>query len=342
MKGRAEQEALAHRLALQFGIRDSETFEQILTTLLSTQEIELALLLPSSSEEIATALDIPREEAASILRNLYMRGVVVPREQAADQLEWDILSVRGFMDAILMDPRYDVLGESFRKAWRRFYNHDLVRKAPSAGALRVIPIEKAIDEISSRILPFESAEGIIQEANRVAVQRCPCRVREARCDAPLEVCLSLDEVADYVMERGVGREISKREARAILTQAEQLGLVHQTWNHTRPTVICNCCTCCCVALRAMTVYGQRAASAPSRYRPSVEEDSCTACLSCVEACHFSAMFESDGQRSLNSELCVGCGLCVAACPESAIALIETLPAKHIPPHDRSSWTDATI
>ena len=60
----------------------------------------------------------------------------------------------------------------------------------------------------------------------------------------MEVCLKYDELADYVIERQMAREISKAEALEIIQQCEEAGLVHMVDNareeikHT-----CNCCGC---------------------------------------------------------------------------------------------------
>lgn len=62
------------------------------------------------------------------------------------------------------------------------------------------------------------------------------------CHHSLEVCIKYDELAEFVIEKGLARQISKDEAMKILADSEKEGLVHMVDNtqgqikHT-----CNCC-----------------------------------------------------------------------------------------------------
>jgi len=52
--------------------------------------------------------------------------------------------------------------------------------------------------------------------------------------------------ADYYIENGMAREISKEEAKQVLRKAEEDGLVHCSSNHKGDKMfICNCCGCHC-------------------------------------------------------------------------------------------------
>ncbi len=72
-----------------------------------------------------------------------------------------------------------------------------------AGMLRALPVQVALLPVGndSRRLDIESAGTIVARAQRIAVQRCPCRVRERRCDTPFEMCVSFDAFADHVLYR---------------------------------------------------------------------------------------------------------------------------------------------
>jgi hypothetical protein len=119
------------------------------------------------------------------------------------------------------------LGEHFFDLWRDLYNEEFVHGQPqeSDWGFRVIPVETAI-EPASFVLPHEQVSGIIRSARRIAVQSCPCRKRERRCDNPIEMCISLNELADYIMYRGLGRDFTADEALALLHGAEEWGLIH--------------------------------------------------------------------------------------------------------------------
>lgn len=51
---------------------------------------------------------------------------------------------------------------------------------------------------------------------------------------------------------------------------------------------------------------------------SIDEDKCTGCGKCVEACNYNAMALIKGKVLLFDELCHACGVCSLVCPEGAI------------------------
>lgn len=331
----------AHAIAQLFGADESPALERILEMILSADEMALLLATPGDISAIVQAAGLPLAEVASALQSLYERGLVGISGYEHGQPVWYLPPLGLVMDGIHFDPRYQQYGAEFYDLWQQVCEAEIIQKAPQ-GMLRILPVGVALPPPSSpeanRVLDIESAVAIVQRARRIAVQNCPCRVRERHCDAPLEMCLSLDEFADYILYRKIGREISTEEALAILQRAEELGLVHQTVNSDHPDVICNCCTCCCVVLRSGAVHGFPVASSVSRFRPVVDEQRCRNCLRCVEDCHFAAMIERDGQRAFDAENCLGCGLCVRACPEEAIRLVEMQPPEHIQAGPGFNWS----
>jgi ferredoxin len=224
---------------------------------------------------------------------------------------------------VLFDPRYDRLGDEFFDLWKEFTEREFLPDFPPVEALRVLPVEEVVR--STQILDIDRVRTIVRGARRLAVQRCPCRVRERRCDAPLEVCLSLDTLADYVLKRNLAREIDADEALAILTKSEDLGLVHQSTNSDHPDVICNCCPDCCVILRSVITHGKATAAVASRFRPVVDPAKCVDCLACVKACHFSAMVERDGKRAFD-ERCYGAAS-ARACPHGRSSCAGSPPSR---------------
>lgn len=205
----------------------------------------------------------------------------------------------------------------------------MVYKVIGDWGFRVLPVEKTIAH-NSYILPYEQASAIVRSARRIAVQSCPCRRRERRCDNPTEMCISFNELADYVLYRGLGRELTAPEALDLLQEAEERGLLHEADNIDRVHVICNCCSCCCVLLRGVVHYGLRSAIVKSRFRALVDADLCTGCGVCLTRCHFGALEMADSVAVVASAECYGCGLCASACPAEAIALIEVREPTHIP------------
>jgi ferredoxin len=59
---------------------------------------------------------------------------------------------------------------------------------------------------------------------------------------------------------------------------------------------------------------------------TINKDTCTMCLSCVNACPASALADNAQAPQLRfiEKNCVQCGLCVATCPEKALSLVPQL------------------
>ncbi|MDY7077193.1 MAG: 4Fe-4S binding protein [Chloroflexota bacterium] len=320
-------------IASTLGFGDSDTLLELLDELISEEEARWIAALPATPRQLATRMGEGEERIEAGLQDLFMRGLIFISEHTEQGPRYVADDSPGrFMDMILFDPRYTHLGARFFDLWRDFFNTELVHapRSPDQLPFRVLPVEEKIEDPRG-ILPYERVVEIVEQARRIVVQQCPCRVRERACDAPLETCISLDNVADYVLSRQIGREISVEEALAILRQAEELGLVHEVENTEHPTVICACCACCCVFLRAITRYQKEHVVAKSRYRASVDQKKCTQCETCLGRCHFGAMQRGEKGMTVDPELCLGCGLCTSTCPNDAIILIEVRKAAHIPP-----------
>jgi len=320
------------RIASRLGFVDSETLLELLDILVSEEEARWIVALPATPRQLAARLGEDEERIATGLHDLFGRGLVFIAEHTDQGPRYVADDNPGrFMDMILFDPRYSRLGERFFDLWRDFYNNELVHipRSPDQLPFRVLPVEETIEDTRC-ILPYERVAEIVRGARRIAVQQCPCRVRERACDAPLETCISLDRVADYMLSRQIGREIDVDEALVILQQAEELGLVHETENTDHPTVICACCPCCCVFLRAITRYQKEYVIAKSRYRASIDQEKCTQCETCMGRCHFGAIRPEANGMAVDPERCFGCGLCASTCPGNAITMIEVRGVEHIP------------
>jgi formate hydrogenlyase subunit 6/NADH:ubiquinone oxidoreductase subunit I len=317
-------------LSAAFGFERSELFPKILGHLMSEGEAETMSALPGTPRALAEALSRPLEPLSAELHDLYLRGLVFIGEHTDDGPRYELIDAGRFMDSVLFDPRANELGLGYFDLWKAFAHEELW---PATGNepwnFRVLPIGEAVQP-DKRIMPHEEAAAIVAGARRIAVQECPCRKRDRNCDNPLETCLSLNELADYVLYRKAGREIDAGEALSILKECAELGLVHQTVNTDQVDVVCNCCDCCCGILTPLLTYGMDKVTAKSRFRASVDAGLCSDCLWCVERCVFGALEEADGLLRAMPEKCFGCGMCVPACPMEAITLVVVREPDHIP------------
>lgn len=111
---------------------------------------------------------------------------------------------------------------------------------------------------SAYMLTTSEAVEIVDIAEELALGPCTCRTLFKNCDNPIntEIMLGLngnvfieDRPEDY-------RQITKEEAREILRQCHERGLVHTIIKCREDYyAICNCCSCCCVPLRLSKQYG---------------------------------------------------------------------------------------
>lgn len=61
--------------------------------------------------------------------------------------------------------------------------------------------------------------------------------------------------------------------------------------------------------------------------PSVVNDACIKCKSCVGVCPVDAFCEGDSQLVVNPDICIDCGVCISECPVEAIATDATADEK---------------
>lgn len=186
---------------------------------------------------------------------------------------------------------------------------------------RVVPVAESIDAKQS-VFPTERALAIVGKARTIALQICECRDHYKRCNKPLEVCFTLDDVGDRYIEKGRARRISLKEAEVVLKTANENGLVHLSLympDH-RVFALCNCCPCCCHDLQILKQYSRKDLVVRSEYVAVADPSRCTNCGACAERCFFRARIFEDEMMEYEPNDCYGCGLCVTECPEGAISM----------------------
>ena len=303
---------------------------EILQRLFTPDEAEIMLHLRPLPENVPTIEERAGEDETELGETLYdmsRRGLLM-RYRAPDGEIYYILVpwVVGIWEFQLNNMTQDNI-----KLYEKYYQEGLVpsRRNQKIGGFRVIPIEEEI-EGSTEIEPYEKVSQIIDSNTRFAVAECICR-KERRmagngCDKLLEACMSFGPAADFYIENGLGREISKKEARQILQKAEEDGLIHCSSNTAgNKTFICNCCGCCCKVLTQVTKYGNPQAVARSNYYATKDQETCTTCGTCVERCQVNAIQIENDYTVIDRDRCIGCGLCVSTCPTGSITMVHKSP-----------------
>jgi Pyruvate/2-oxoacid:ferredoxin oxidoreductase delta subunit len=187
-----------------------------------------------------------------------------------------------------------------------------------------IPVNSRI-ESEQTILDLTEMEKILREARLISIGECGCRKKHHRCDAPLDVCFSLDTAAEKLLEEGLAKKVSLEEALDALKRSHEAGLVHVTYTFKgkeKPEAICSCCSCCCHSLSALVRFGVPNAVVSSKFVAAVDPEKCINCGKCVTRCQFRARRLENGKLHYDKTRCFGCGVCVSTCPTGSISLIS--------------------
>ena len=336
---------LAERLdALPNGYPPAEDGAElrILEKLYTHEEADLASLLrltKETPEEIANRLGIEKFEIRKLLKGMARKGLIAAGRTEAG-LGYGLLPfVVGIYEyqAGRIDKELATLFENYYK--QAFA--DVLKVKPQVH--RVIPIGESID-VDMEVRPFESASGLVNNAQAWGVLDCICRKQKELigdpCEHPLDVCMTLSEVPSAFDKSPIIRALSKDEAQTTLQRAADAGLVHSVSNNKEGLhYICNCCTCSCGILRGMTEIGIANVVAHSSYLNQVDDLLCNGCETCVDHCQFNALeMGDDAIVEVSSLRCVGCGVCVPQCPTEALSMVMR-PKEDLalPPETLKDW-----
>lgn len=301
---------------------------EILQHLFAPNEAEIMQHLrpfpPENVAAIAERTGKDKAELGEALHEMSRRGLIMRYKAPDNELYYALIPwVVGIWELQLNN-----LTQENIKLYERYFEEGMVplQRNRKIGGLRVIPVEAEI-EGSTEIQPYEKVSQTIESHTRFAVADCICR-KEAKmlgkgCDKLLEACMSFGASADFYIENGIGREISKEEAKKILLRAEEDGLIHCSTNSTgNKAFICNCCGCCCKSLANVTKYGNLQAIVTSNYYATRDQETCTDCGTCAERCQVNAIRSDNAHTIIDKEICVGCGLCASTCPTGSITMVH--------------------
>ncbi len=209
---------------------------------------------------------------------------------------------------------------------------------------RVIPVGKNIPA-DSKVHTYNQVSSYIDRHDFIAVSTCFCR-HEAKlldekddCGMPNEVCMQFGLAAQYVIERGLGRKLTKEEARNTLKTAAEAGLVHAGLNVQELDFLCNCCSCHCMILKTALSQPKPGKVLYSGFQPKIDPDLCTGCQTCIERCPAKAATFVEDIPTIDTDRCFGCGVCAVGCPAGAIEMVEK-PGSPEPPLNAKNLREA--
>ena len=318
------QESLYQQLAEAIGVGDSAIIPKIFAILANEDEARMLLAAapPAPVEEIAERAGLSVDQVEKMIEPLFKKGLLFKSKKEGKVRYYRVRQLFQFHDATIVTKD---LPQEFFQLWRDYCDtefkkhHRQFESILPNSVVRVIPVNIVV-EPDIQVAAFEDIRQIVENAETLAVVNCTCRLVKGDCGKPLEVCIQCNRSAEYALERGTGKKISKEEALEILRRCEEEGLVHVV-NNTRSIghVICNCCEDCCINWPGPRQSGVNFA-APSRFTAVCDVDLCTECEVCVERCHFGAIDMDNKTDRIDEEKCMGCGLCVVTCPTEAITL----------------------
>jgi electron transport complex protein RnfB len=300
---------------------------RILRRLFTEDEATLAQHLsmrPEFVKAIAEKAGLDEDMCAEQLETMAKKGLIYRQRRSEGPRYSASQFVIGIWEYHVNDLNPELIRD-FNEYLPILFNAEVWRKVPQ---LRTIPVVESV-EVEREILPYEHAEQLVQDRDRIAVAPCICRREHTMvgegCDHPEETCLVFGSGADYYVDNGLGRYIDVEEALGILELAEETGLVLQPSNSQRIVNICCCCGCCCQVLKSFKRHPTPASLVASPYVVVSDPELCVGCGDCVERCQMEAVSLVDELSVIDLERCIGCGLCVTTCTSGSMQLMRKPP-----------------
>ena len=332
-----------HLEDLIMGYPYSEALLDLLAEMFNPQEAHVALAIPNdltpmevvSADRIASCCDLPPQIVRETLGSLAKRHLIYSRITADGMVGYALLQVGyGIPQTFFWGGRKDETAKRMAKLVLKYFTVPTTGKiygGVKTKSYKYSPVGVSIDVAMQGVMPCEQIGPIVEQTTKIAVAHCPCRMSakllgRTDCHHSLENCLKYDEMAEFVIDKGIARQISKDEAMHILEKSEREGLVHMVDN-TQGQVkhTCNCCGDYCWNVgiirrrkiprdQLMAVYFIR----------ETELNECIGCGACADICPVDAVAMVDGLPKVDMDWCIGCGVCAVTCPADVIRISRRL------------------
>lgn len=310
--------------------------DSVLKFIVSPRERDLLLAMKDTREfspfDVSAALGIKEPEAVAFLEEAYRRGIVNRVACGSDLFTKGTLYDRLALFCQFEHKSWLAMDEALRGALDAWYLKEY--------ALRCLPgVVAKLDNRASEnlgleareadplgndlVLPPEEAQAFLDMVeHEIYLLPCNCRMIAGNCDKPVETCIQfrIPDSVNSPIDRGWGRKITREEAKEVLRQSHEAGLVHSVGSDA----ICNCDSCCCYPFRSGPMLLSKGIWPRTKYRLVWDEEKCVRCGICQGRCPFGVfevtMGESGRVMAIDTALCQGCGLCVSKCPKDALRL----------------------
>ena len=327
------------------GAPPTELLFQILKILFSEKEAELVSTLPIkpfTAEKASRIWKMDLTSARNVLDELASRAILVDVEHDGETQYVLPPPMAGFFEFSMMRLRDDIDQKVLAELFYQYMNveEDFIRELFTEGETqlgRTFVHEPALSvENALHVLDYERATEVIKTATHRGIGICYCRHKmehmDRACDAPQDICMTFNNTASSLIRHEVAREVSVEECLDLLQVAYEHNLVQFGENvQQKVNFICNCCGCCCEAMIAARKFAILNPVHTTNFLPEVDEQNCTGCGKCVNACPVEAMALVSANHPtrpklkkawVNEDLCLGCGVCVRNCTDDALHLKE--------------------
>jgi len=207
----------------------AESIHEILKILFTPEEAALAATMSFKvrpGSEIAIKAGLDEETVLMHLEAMADKGIIISRNKDGEIHYGLVPLIPGVFEFPFMKSSLTPLHQRLGELWEDYHREAL----GAAFAGNPTPLMREAIPSRDRVHPYEEVVNFIEEAPFIALADCACRVSVHACDKPKDVCLIFGPAAEFLVERGFARQISREEGLDVLDRAEAAGLVHTSNN----------------------------------------------------------------------------------------------------------------
>jgi Pyruvate/2-oxoacid:ferredoxin oxidoreductase delta subunit len=324
-------ETMAKRGGMYPGV-DIPEFYEVAEELFTPDEAAVANAMPqrpSTPRTIAEAMGRKEVEVERILEGMADKGLCLTTKRSGVRHYVGPPFVPGIFEYQFMRGTSTDRDRKLAKlilAYKKAYDSKPGGRKVGFPNYRVIAIDQTIPA-GTQVHTYEQMMEHVERNELISLATCYCRHaakladENDDCGKPNEVCMAFGKSAEYIVERGIGRKVSKVEARDVVRTSAEAGLVHCTRNAQEIDFLCNCCPDHCIIIKEALSQPKPGLVLRSGFQPSFDADLCSACEACVEQCPATALTMCDDDvPEPDMDRCFGCGVCATVCPTDAIQM----------------------
>ncbi|MBW1800556.1 MAG: hypothetical protein JRJ85_07470, partial [Deltaproteobacteria bacterium] len=229
------------KLGMGFPMKDE--LIDILKEMFTETEAEVALAIPTKVgplhptgiEVIKGRVNMPEKQLSEILESLEKRGLLYSGKTESGQKGYALHQFGyGFPQIYFWSGEGTPQAHKMAKLTAKYFNREVIKNGFSTTTetkpSRYIPINGTIATGKQAVYSQHMIGKVIDEARVIALAHCGCRLvyrmMGRECPHPTEVCMKFNDMAQYLIDHDLGREITKAEAHDVIRRCEEAGLVH--------------------------------------------------------------------------------------------------------------------